>query len=713
MTPERWKKLEALFHEALELQGEARAAHLAKVCGSDEQLRAEVEPLLAAHERESSFLDSPILEQAAALTADDRHESPVGHCLGPYQVTSQLGRGGMGEVYLAEDPRLDRKVALKILPAAFTQHPERVRRFEREARAASALNHPNILTIYEIGQTEGLHFIATEFVEGVTLRQQMENGGRSLAETLSVAVQVASALSAAHAAGVVHRDIKPENVMLRPDGLVKVLDFGLAKLAEQRHGGDESALAASETAPGVVLGTVNYMSPEQARGLKVDHRTDIFSLGVVLYEMVIGRRPFEGETASDVIASILRQGPVPASRLRPGLPPGLERIISQMLTKDREARYGSAAELRAEFERLQRKVEDEAVGTGGAPVVMAASQAAEETKREGLADTTDREQRKRQLFTRQSWRAAAIGSVVLVLAAISYVKFFRGSPSAPPSEIKSLVVLPLENLSGDPEQEYFADGMTDALIGDLAKIGALRVISRTSAMHYKGTKKSLPEIARELQVDAVVEGTVQRAGDRVHIRVQLIQAATDRHLWVETYERDLRDVLALQSEVARAIAREIQIKITPDEQARLASTRPVNRKAYNDYLLGVYYWNRRTEEHLLKAIDYFESAIREDETYAPAYTLDASPNIRLIFLNLREDGEEPRGRPTIGQMFSDPDLETNTIIPSCAPYGSCLYSPGWEPDVPWQNYRRGDVINVLSGLINTHLSSPTSTNLAQ
>jgi hypothetical protein len=232
-------------------------------------------------------------------------------------------------------------------------------------------------------------------------------------------------------------------------------------------------------------------------------------------------------------------------------------------------------------------------------------------------------------------------------------------------------------------------------------------------MHYKGTKKSLPEIARELQVDAVVEGTVQRAGDRVHIRVQLIQAATDRHLWVETYERDLRDVLALQSEVARAIAREIQIKITPDEQARLASTRPVNRKAYNDYLLGVYYWNRRTEEHLLKAIDYFESAIREDETYAPAYTLDASPNIRLIFLNLREDGEEPRGRPTIGQMFSDPDLETNTIIPSCAPYGSCLYSPGWEPDVPWQNYRRGDVINVLSGLINTHLSSPTSTNLAQ
>src|SRR5262245_42233699 len=324
MTPERWKKLDALFHEALDLQGEARAAHLAKVCGDDEQLRQEAERLIAAHEREGSFIDSPIFAGTDGLTNDEDYESPVGRRIGPYQVVSRLGQGGMGKVYLAEDIRLERKVALKMLPAAFTQDPDRLLRFEREAKATYALTHPNNLTIHEIGEVDGAHYIVSEFVEGETLRDQMRHGPLILTAALDVARQVAEALAAAHAAGIVHRDIKPENVMARPDGLVKVLDFGLAKLMEgQRDGGTEGrgegekmiglsfdpsvppslrpSVSLSLTGPGMVVGTAHYMSPEQARGLKVDRRSDIFSLGVMLYEMLAGRRPFEGATTSDVM----------------------------------------------------------------------------------------------------------------------------------------------------------------------------------------------------------------------------------------------------------------------------------------------------------------------------------------------------------------------------------------------------------------------------
>jgi serine/threonine protein kinase/Tol biopolymer transport system component len=373
MNPERWKKLDALFHEALELQGEARAAHLAKVCGDDEQLRTEAERLIAAHERESSFIDSPILAEAAELSVDDRRESLVGRCIGHYQVISLLGRGGMGEVFLAEDNKLNRKVALKVLPAAFTQNQDRVRRFEREAKAASATNHPNILTIYEIGQAEGLRFIATEFVDGVTLRQPMQSDGMNIAESLSVAVQVASALSAAHAAGIIHRDIKPENVMVRSDGLVKVLDFGLAKLTERTAAAPEAdsqaeTIARLSTEPGVVMGTLSYMSPEQACGEKVDHRTDIFSLGVLLYEMIAGRRPFAGATLGEAIAATLRDEPPELSEANAKVNPQLEKIVRRCLEKKPERRFQSARDLAFALEALSGISAPNAVAQAVAPV---------------------------------------------------------------------------------------------------------------------------------------------------------------------------------------------------------------------------------------------------------------------------------------------------------------------------------------------------------
>lgn len=598
---ERWQQVEKLYHASLERDVEGRAAFLAQACAGDDSLRREVESLLAYEERAENFIESPALEVAAKVMAKNQSDTVIaGNTLNQYKIISPIGAGGMGEVYLASDTRLERRVALKFLPAHFTQDKEHLRRFEQEARAVAALSHPNVCTIHEVFESEqGRQCIVMEYVEGVTLRKWMTRGRLRVGAALDAAIQIASALAAAHAAGIVHRDIKPENIMIRPDGLIKVLDFGIAKYAGpgRRRDAKESWV---KTATGVIVGTTAYMSPEQARGLPVDARTDIWSLGVILYEMIARRLPFPGKTPTDRMAAILEREPEPLSRLRRGVPAELERIISRVLAKNRDERYGRSADLAEDLRKLRGRLGAESPFRFALP-----------TPARGL------------LFSRKR-RAVALATLLLVIsvslvAGLAY--FFRQSPtpvSAP--EIKSLAVLPLENLSGDPAQEYFADGMTDALIGDLAQIGALRVISRTSAMHYKGTKKSLPEIAQELQVEGVVEGTVQRSGDRVRIRVQLIHAPTDRHLWVGTYERDVREVLDLQSEIARAIAGEVQIKTTPTEQARLASRRPVGPKASDDYLQGRYlYWNKRTEENLRKAIEYFQSAIREDPNYALAY----------------------------------------------------------------------------------------------
>ena len=357
MTPERWRQLEAVFHEAVELQEEERAAFLAKVCGSDGQLREEAERLIAAHERKSSFIDPPVLPETVELR-DDSHESLLGRYIGPYQVINQLGRGGMGEVFLAQDTRLGRKVALKMLPAAFTQNPDRVSRFEREAKAASALNHPNILTIYEIGQSDGVHFIATEFVDGMTLRQRMNGAKMTLAETLDLALQVATALAAAHEVGIVHRDIKPENVMVRPDGLVKVLDFGLAKLVGSLIPASELVKVSQtpvanglHTEFGIMMGTVRYMSPEQASGQPVDMRSDIFSFGVVLYELLTGRLPFTGATDRDILQKIIHGVPDPVGK---EVPLELRAAVEKAVEKDPAKRHQSMRDLIVDLKRAQQ-----------------------------------------------------------------------------------------------------------------------------------------------------------------------------------------------------------------------------------------------------------------------------------------------------------------------------------------------------------------------
>ncbi len=474
--------------------------------------------------------------------------------LGPYEVVARIGAGGMGEVWRARDTRLERDVALKVLPAAAVADEVARARLVREARTASKLNHPNVCTIHEVGEADGQIFIAMELVEGETLADRLVGAALAPEEVVRIGQQLADALSHAHEHGVVHRDLKSANVILTPEGRAKVLDFGLAKKINIKESEDATTLSQTTlTDAGTVAGTPAYMAPEQLRGQPADPRSDVWALGVVLYEMAAGRRPFRGHTGFEMTSEILTRPPPP---LPPSVPEPLRGVIERCLAKDSSQRYQRGSEVRAALEVV----------------------------------------RSEPRIPRRPSRSSGT----------------RPKRPSVRKRIRSLVVLPLANLSGDPGQEYFADGMTEALISYLAGIRALRVISRTSAMRFKATAKTIPEIAAELNVDAVVEGTVLASGERVRIGARLIHARTDTQVWAGSYERDLKDVLFLQSEVAQAIAREIRIAVTPEEGRRLASARPVDPEAYEAYLKGRHLYYRLSAEHLDRAEGYFRIAIEKD-----------------------------------------------------------------------------------------------------
>ncbi len=515
----------------------------------------------------------------------------IGQTLGHYRILEKVAAGGMGVVYRARDEQLDRDVAVKVLPPGTLSDDTARRHFRKEAMALAKLNHPNIETVFEFGTQDGMDFLVMEYVPGKTLADRLTGGTLPEKEVVALGMQIAAALEEAHERGIVHRDLKPANIALTEKGRAKILDFGLAKLLRPVEVGSTETLTDSHAA----AGTLPYMPPEQLRGEPVDARTDIYTIGAVVYEMATGRRAFPEEQTSRLIDAILHQPPVAPRALNSRVSTELETIILKCLDKDPDRRYQSATELLVDLRRLEPSSSRYTAPPLPSPV----------------------------------WGRVAkligYGVAGLLVLAVGLTAMNVGGwrdrilGRTRPAQIRSIAVLPLGNLSGDPREDYFADGVTEALITELAQIGGLRVISRTSIMVYKGARKPLPQIARELQVDAVVDGSVQRSGDKVRISAQLIEAATDRHLWAKSYERDLRDILTLQSAVAKAIADEVQIKLTPQEQARLAKSHQVNPEALEAYLAGRFYWNKRTAEGLEKSIAYFQRAIAKDPSYALAY----------------------------------------------------------------------------------------------
>jgi eukaryotic-like serine/threonine-protein kinase len=525
----------------------------------------------------------------------------IGREFSHYSITEKLGEGGMGVVYRARDLTLHRDVALKFLTVQTVGDDASSReRVLREARTISALNHPNICTVYEVGEDDGRPYLAMEFVEGHSLSQEILSGPMAVDVLVRYGMQLADALAHAHERGVVHRDLKAGNVLVTPSGRLKVLDFGLSRRVEQKVSEETTKFDQGWDDQHSITGTLPYMAPELLKGEEADARSDVWALGVMLYEMAAGRRPFRGGTAYEMSASILREAPAAIS---PALPVVLQSVIDKCLDKDSTQRYRSGGEVRAALEAAGTASRSERI-----PVAALALHAESEPQA-----TRSR----RRLF----WSGAGIAAVLVLAIAGFWWKTNRPRTrgTVAPGVIQSLAVLPLENLSGDPSQDYFSDGMTDALITELSHIRKLRVISRTSVMQYKKTQKSLGDIARDLNVDAVVEGSVVRSNGRVRISAKLIQTSIEQSLWADSYERDFTDVLALQSDVATAIARGIQVELSEPEASQLASRRAVVPQAYEAYLKGRYEIEKRTPEGITNAVRYYREAIAADPTYAAAY----------------------------------------------------------------------------------------------
>ncbi len=503
--------------------------------------------------------------------------------LGHYRIGARIGEGGMGQVYLAHDEHLDRDVAIKVLPSGTLNDESARRRFRQEGRALSKLNHPNIAAVYDFDTQEGVDFLVMEHIPGATLSDALAGGPLPEREVLAIGMQLAEGLVAAHGQDIIHRDLKPHNLRITPEGRLKILDFGLATLARPLHAAASTASLAESRC---VAGTLPYMAPEQLQGQPADARSDIWGAGVVLYEMTTGRLPFSAQLPTTLSDDILHEPARPPSRLNAALSPRLEDIILKCLEKDPANRYQSSKEFLIDLRRLASPSSANRVSVRG-------------TRRLG-------------------WRAGAVAVVAVVVLAAATIGFYPrirnrwlGTPG-----IDSIAVLPLANRSQDPEQEYFADGITEALITELSRIKALRVISLTSAMRYKGTNKTAPQIAQELGVSGIVEGSVTRAGERVRVTTELIEAGSDRQIWAESYDRNLRDVLSLETELARAISAQIQVKLTPQENARLAAAHTVVPEAHEAYLKGRYFANRTAGS---KSIQFFREAIAKDPNYAAAY----------------------------------------------------------------------------------------------
>ncbi len=620
MNSERWEKVKGLFDAVVELEPQKRKQFLDTSCGTDERLRREVENLLASFANAESFMEEPAVREVASLIIEPTEKLEQGRCFGHYEIIEQLGSGGSGKVYLARDKKLDRQVAIKILNEKFARHGSNLERFTQEAKAASALNHPNILVIHEIAECDDVHYIVSEFVAGKTLRELLKQAPLKLSEALDVSIQIADALTAAHAAHIAHRDIKPENIIVRPDGYVKILDFGLAKLVEHKPiGFEETTVKQNQTARGVILGTISYMSPEQAKGGKIDERTDIFSFGVALYEMLAGRTPFVGDSSSDVIASILKTEPAPPGNFNREIPAELERIVAKALEKNCEERYQTAKDLLVDLKHLKKQI---AIQTGVERTVavnkQTNSQTEDPTQIVVFHPTSDVEYAIGEIKNHK--RGFVVMLSVLILAAVALGYWFLLRPSSNARPIESIAVLPFVNEGGNSDVEYLSDGITESIINSLSQLPHLSVKARSSVFRYKGKQVEQQTIASELSVQAILNGRVVQRGDDLALYVSLVDGRNGNQLWGAQYNRKLTDLVSLQNEIVRDVSQKLRMRLSGADEQKLAKDYTQSAEAYQAYLKGLYYWHKGPAPGYEKSRDFFQQAIELDPSYALAYS---------------------------------------------------------------------------------------------
>ena len=619
--------------------------------------------------------------------------------LSHYRIVAKIGAGGMGEVYLAEDTKLDRKVALKILPPEFAEDRDRMSRFVREAKSASALNHPNIITIHEINEFDGTHFIATEFIDGKTLNEFAKSNPLNFKATLEIAIQIASALDEAHSAGIVHRDIKPDNVMVRANGLVKILDFGIAKLVAGkgdketgRKGDEESTLILSPDRPvapsppltsfGMIIGTANYMSPEQAKGKEIDARTDIFSFGVVLYEMVARRLPFAGETVMEMIGAILKDEPKP---LDAKVPTEITKIISKCLRKDRDERYQTIKDVCNDLKAVKQELEFQN------KLEKTISSEKEEPKTQILPAATAGEIQKtptNETLASKPKLNKLLAAAIAVMLAIGGFFGYRNFTTT--KQIESIAVMPFVNESGNADVEYLSDGMTETLISSLSNLPNLNVKPRSSVFRYKGKETNSQTIGKELNVQAILNGRVVQRGQDVSLFVELIDVALNKVVWSQQYNRKQADLVTLQSEVARDVSSKLKTKLSGADEAKVTKNYTANPEAYQLYLKGRFYWNKRVGASLKQAVEFYQQAIEKDPSYALAFSGLAETYVIFPFWGVASPRDSfPQAKAAAVQALKLDE----SLAEAHAALGEYLTGYAWNPAAGEKELRRAIELN--------------------
>lgn len=631
----------------------------------------------------------------------------AGTKLGSYEIAALLGAGGMGEVYLANDSRLHRKVALKILPSEMAASQDRLRRFKQEATAAAALNHPNIAHIYEIGESDGTNFIAMEFVEGVTLREMIHREKTELQKLLRYLQHVAEGLAKAHAAGIVHRDLKPDNIIVTREGHAKVLDFGLAKLIEPQQppglnnastGEDATAIMKQQSTPGMIMGTVGYMSPEQAQGKtnEIDQRSDIFSFGCILYEAVTAHKAFAGKDAVDSLNKIIRESVPPITDFRPDAPDHLQRIVRRCLSKDPEDRYQTIKDVAIELRDLRRELVDD--GRLDATLTQATvSNASGEPGTRDMASQTasdsggsqtslsSRASSAEYIVSRfkQHKRVLVIVVLVLIVGVVGLSLYLRGRTSQ--AAIESIAVMPFVNESRNADVEYLSDGMTETLISSLSQLPNLSVKARSTVFRYKGKTTDNKTVGKELNVQAILNGRVVQRGDQLTLSLELVDVATENAIWSQQYNRRQTDLVTLQGEVARDVSNKLKSKLSGADVAKVEKNYTTNPEAYQLYLKGRFQWNRRTGESLKQAVEFYKQAIEKDPNYALAYSGLAETYVLFSSYDVAPAADsmpQAKGAALRALEIDDSLAEAHTAL------GAYLSYYEWDRDGAEREYRR-------------------------